>query len=60
MTERVLVIGAGELGMCVIEALAKHPKKGHFAVLLKQSTLDSGNPEKQKNATEAKSPRGKF
>ena len=44
MTQSILLLGAGELGMAVLEALAKHPRRGSdtkLAVLLRQSTIDS-------------------
>lgn len=42
------MLGAGELGLAVLEALAKHPKSpaATMAVLLRQSTLDSTVAEK--------------
>ncbi|KAM0546438.1 hypothetical protein ACHAPJ_010905 [Fusarium lateritium] len=46
--QNVLVLGAGELGLCVLEALARHPKRQHFSVLVRQATLDSAAPEKKK------------
>ena len=48
--DSVLVIGAGELGMAVLEALAAHPKHTHVraSCLLRQATLDSAAPAKQK------------
>ncbi|CAM1505136.1 Fc.00g107730.m01.CDS01 [Cosmosporella sp. VM-42] len=50
MTESVLVLGAGELGLAVLEALARHPRRPHtrVAVLLRQATLDSAAPKKKK------------
>lgn len=50
MTESVLVLGAGELGICVLEALAGHAKRQQtrLAVLLRRATLDSAAPEKKK------------
>jgi hypothetical protein len=52
MTRKILVLGAGELGMAMLEALAHHPKRSDakISVLLRQATLDSANPEKQKRA----------
>ncbi|KAJ3499285.1 hypothetical protein NLG97_g456 [Lecanicillium saksenae] len=48
MTDKVLVLGAGELGLAVLEALAKHPKRPSttLAVLLRQGTLDSTDSDK--------------
>ncbi|KAF4466710.1 hypothetical protein FALBO_6418 [Fusarium albosuccineum] len=52
MSESVLVLGAGELGLSVIEALARHPlrQQNHtrLSVLLRQATLDSAAPDKKK------------
>lgn len=49
MANSVLVIGAGELGLAVLEALAAHPKRSgvRLGVLLRQATLDSAAPEKR-------------
>ncbi|KAI9166553.1 Phenylcoumaran benzylic ether reductase 1 [Paramyrothecium foliicola] len=50
MTSKILVLGAGELGFAVLEALKTHTK-GHdtkTSVLLRQATLDSAAPEKKK------------
>lgn len=51
MTRKILVLGAGELGMAVLEALAAHPHRRHhhtkISVLLRQSTLDSAAPDKK-------------
>lgn len=46
----VLVIGAGELGTAVLEALSKHPGRSHISlsVLLRQATLDSAAPLKRR------------
>ncbi|PKS04976.1 hypothetical protein jhhlp_008342 [Lomentospora prolificans] len=48
MAEGILVLGAGELGLAVIEALVKHAKRNNtkISVLMRQSTLDSAAPEK--------------
>lgn len=48
MTDKVLVLGAGELGLAVLEALAEHPKRPSttLAVLLRQSSLASTDTEK--------------
>lgn len=52
MTESpsILLIGAGELGTAVLEALSKHPKRngGQIAILLRQSTISAQNPKKKK------------
>ena len=50
MAQGVLVLGAGELGLAVLEALAKHPKRNDtkLSVLLRQSTLKSAEPAKTK------------
>ncbi|KAM4057218.1 nmrA-like family protein [Hirsutella rhossiliensis] len=44
MMESVLIIGAGELGLCVIEALAAHPQRNRMkkmSVLVRAATLES-------------------
>ncbi|ETS76301.1 hypothetical protein PFICI_11688 [Pestalotiopsis fici W106-1] len=45
----ILVLGAGELGNAVINALTSHPNKpaANIAVLLRSSTLNSQDPQKQ-------------
>lgn len=50
MPESVLVLGAGELGLCVLEALARNPNRrdARISVLLRQATLDSAAPEKRR------------
>lgn len=50
MATNVLVLGAGELGLAVLEALARHPKRNHCAitVALRQATLDSAAPDKKR------------
>ncbi|KAF7551177.1 hypothetical protein G7Z17_g5196 [Cylindrodendrum hubeiense] len=50
MTDSVLVLGAGELGLGMLEALARHPRRHNtrISVLLRQATLDSAAPEKKK------------
>lgn len=50
MTDSVLILGAGELGLAVLNALAQHPKRQatKISVLLRQATLDSAAPEKKK------------
>ncbi|KAK5989824.1 Phenylcoumaran benzylic ether reductase Pyrc5-like protein [Cladobotryum mycophilum] len=56
MAETVLVIGAGELGLAVLEGLARHPNKSHtkVSVLLRQATIDSAAPEKRKMTQQIK------
>ncbi|KAI0834460.1 NAD(P)-binding protein [Hypoxylon sp. FL0890] len=46
----ILLIGAGELGTAVLEALSKHPKRngGKIAILLRQSTVSSQGSEKKR------------
>ncbi|KAJ6446738.1 NmrA family protein [Purpureocillium lavendulum] len=47
----VLVLGAGELGLAVLTALAAHPLRPRVAtlsVLLRQATLDSAAPAKKR------------
>ncbi|KAM0345781.1 hypothetical protein ACHAPU_006134 [Fusarium lateritium] len=46
--QNILILGAGELGLCVLEALARHPKRQRVSVLVRQATLDSAAPEKKK------------
>ncbi|KAK2616486.1 hypothetical protein QQS21_000528 [Conoideocrella luteorostrata] len=48
--DSVLVIGAGELGLCILEALAAHPNRAHVkvSVLMRQATLDSAAPAKKR------------
>ncbi|KAF4444406.1 hypothetical protein F53441_11130 [Fusarium austroafricanum] len=46
--QNILVLGAGELGLCVLEALAAHPKRQRVSVLVRQATLDSAAPDKKK------------
>ncbi|RSL57489.1 hypothetical protein CEP54_008266 [Fusarium duplospermum] len=52
MNVNILVLGAGELGLSVLEALAVHPlrqeKRARISVLLRQATLDSAAPDKKK------------
>jgi hypothetical protein len=43
----VLVLGAGELGNAVLEALAAHPQHGQIAALLRPSTITSSDPAKK-------------
>ncbi|XXH04401.1 actin organization and endocytosis protein [Hypoxylon texense] len=45
----ILVIGAGELGTSVLEALAAHPKRngGKIAILLRASSIHTQDAEKQ-------------
>lgn len=62
MTQSVFFIGAGELGMAVLEALAQHPdrKQTKVSVLLRQSTLDSAAPEKKRTIQRIKALNGHF
>ncbi|EHK41513.1 hypothetical protein TRIATDRAFT_178757, partial [Trichoderma atroviride IMI 206040] len=51
MASNMLVLGAGELGLAVLEALAKHPKRSSshsITVALRQATLDSAAPDKKR------------
>ncbi|KAL7792432.1 hypothetical protein V8C37DRAFT_380276 [Trichoderma ceciliae] len=50
MADSILVLGAGELGLAVLEALAKHPKRNNtkITVMMRQATLDSAAPDKKK------------
>lgn len=45
----ILVVGAGELGLAVLEALSKHPNRAasKLAVLLRQDTINSPTPSKK-------------
>ncbi|KAK3322218.1 hypothetical protein B0H66DRAFT_638690 [Apodospora peruviana] len=53
----VLVIGAGELGTAVLDALVKHPKRqsGKISVLLRQSSIESQDADKKKNVDRIRS-----
>ena len=53
----VLVVGAGELGLAVLEALAKHPQRqgGKLAVLLREDSIKSGDAEKTRRNSHIKS-----
>ncbi|KAI1052185.1 hypothetical protein LB507_007632 [Fusarium sp. FIESC RH6] len=45
----ILILGAGELGLCVLEALSKRKNQSQrVSVLVRQATLDSAAPEKKK------------
>ncbi|KAF0645483.1 hypothetical protein FPSE5266_01757 [Fusarium pseudograminearum] len=50
MSQNILILGAGELGLSVLEGLSRHPKRQHqrITVLTRQATLDSAAPEKRK------------
>ncbi|PTB66244.1 NAD(P)-binding protein [Trichoderma citrinoviride] len=50
MPPNILVLGAGELGLAVLEALALHPKRNRarLTVLMRQASLDSAAPDKKK------------
>ncbi|KJZ76379.1 hypothetical protein HIM_04108 [Hirsutella minnesotensis 3608] len=54
MTDSVLIIGAGELGMCMLEAVAAHPLRPQvkrLSVLVRAPTADpAAPPEKQQAA----------
>ena len=52
--EKILVLGAGELGTFVLLSLANHPRKGNsrISVLLRQSTLDTKDASKRKQLDE--------
>lgn len=43
----VLVLGAGELGIAVLEALAAHPIHGSITVALRPASLTSSDPSKK-------------
>lgn len=47
----ILVLGAGELGTAVLEALAAHPQRqgGTIAVLLRQETIDTADASKKQH-----------
>lgn len=48
----VLIVGAGELGTSILQALANHPSKpphASFSVLLRMDSITSPNPEKQRS-----------
>lgn len=57
MSDNVLVLGAGELGLALLEALAKHPEKGNtkLTVLLRPASINSEAPEKKKQVEYLKS-----
>ncbi|KAH6898130.1 hypothetical protein B0T10DRAFT_453471 [Thelonectria olida] len=50
MSEKVLVLGAGELGLSMLEGLARSPNRQNtkISVLLRQATLDSAAPDKKR------------
>jgi NmrA-like family protein len=54
---KILVLGAGELGMSVLRGLAAHSKCGHskLTVLLRPSTLESPSPDKRRDLVELRS-----
>ncbi|KAG8424303.1 hypothetical protein J3458_001107 [Metarhizium acridum] len=54
--DSVLVIGAGELGLCVLQALAAHLKRQHVkvSVLMRQATLDSAAPARKRTVQKIK------
>jgi hypothetical protein len=52
-TQRILVIGAGELGTAMLDGLARHPKhtaspSTSITVLLRASTIESQDADKQR------------
>lgn len=48
ISQKILVIGAGELGFQILSALASHPRRpATIAVLLRPSSIDSSSPPKQ-------------
>ncbi|KAJ5662786.1 hypothetical protein N7462_011712 [Penicillium macrosclerotiorum] len=49
-TYKVLVIGAGELGIQVLRCLVYHPRSAEVAVLLRPASLTSTNPSQKKKA----------
>lgn len=57
MASSVLVVGAGELGTAVLNALSRHPKRGgcRLAVLLRPSTIATTDPAKQRSNTHLRS-----
>ncbi|MBV9876821.1 MAG: aromatic alcohol reductase [Verrucomicrobia bacterium] len=56
-TNKILVLGAGELGMSVLRGLAAHSKRGHskLTVLLRPSALESASPDKRRDLVELRS-----
>jgi hypothetical protein len=49
LSQKILVIGAGELGYQVLRSLVEHPHQaGAVAVLLRPSSIASAHPSKQK------------
>lgn len=50
MSSNILVLGAGELGTSILEALAKHPQRANarISVLLRPTSINSPSPEKRK------------
>ncbi|KAH8176463.1 nmrA-like family protein [Sarocladium implicatum] len=50
MAQNVLVLGAGELGLALLESLTKHPEKHNtkLSVLLRPGSINSTAPEKVK------------
>lgn len=48
ISQKILVIGAGELGFQILSALAEHPRRPvTIAVLLRPGRIDSSSPQKQ-------------
>ncbi|KAJ5377041.1 hypothetical protein N7509_013927 [Penicillium cosmopolitanum] len=51
-SQKILVIGAGELGFQVLRALVAHPRRpATIAVLMRPGSIDSSSPSKQKQKT---------
>lgn len=53
----MLVLGAGELGTAILEALAEHPLRGNtkLSVMLRTASINSDAPEKQKQIEKLRS-----
>ena len=51
----ILVLGAGELGTAILEALASHPQNGPIHVLIRPSTIESSDPAKRSQIASIKS-----
>ncbi|KAI0880809.1 NAD(P)-binding protein [Annulohypoxylon maeteangense] len=49
----ILILGAGELGTSVLEALSRHPKHSStkLSILLRKSTIETQDPSKRKQNT---------
>jgi hypothetical protein len=57
MSDGILVVGAGELGIAVLESLSQHPlrKETNINVLLRQATVESSAPDKKSMIEQIKS-----